>query len=88
VLETPLHVDDAVGYLREWLGRPNMAFLPPGSRHLEIAFGLVKHIGTVSNLTTDVQLAALAIEHDAEMHSNDADFARFPDLAWVNPLRA
>jgi predicted nucleic acid-binding protein len=35
----------------------------------------------------DVQLAALAIEHGAEMYSNDTDYGRFPDLQWVNPLR-
>jgi predicted nucleic acid-binding protein len=32
------------------------------------------------------QLAALAIEHQGELHSNDADFGRFPQLRWVNPL--
>jgi predicted nucleic acid-binding protein len=39
-----------------------------------------------ANLTTDVQIAALALEHRAELHSNDADFGRFPGLRWVNPL--
>lgn len=34
----------------------------------------------------DVQLAALALEHHAELHSNDTDFGRFPGLRWVNPL--
>ena len=38
------------------------------------------------NLTTNVQLAAFALEHDAEMLSNDTDFARFPSLRWRNPL--
>jgi hypothetical protein len=54
---------------------------------LEIAFGLLRGLGAASNLTTDAQLAALAIEHQAEVHSNDADFARFPQLRWFNPLR-
>ena len=31
-------------------------------------------------------LAALAIEHRAEIHSTDADFERFPGLRHVNPL--
>ena len=44
-------------------------------------------IGTAGNLTTDVQLAAYAIEHKGEMHSNDTDFARFSDLTWINPLQ-
>jgi uncharacterized protein len=38
-------------------------------------------------LTTDLHLAALAIENQAELHSNDADFSRFPGLHWRNPLR-
>lgn len=31
-------------------------------------------------------MAAIAIEHQAELHSNDADFARFPGLRHFNPL--
>jgi uncharacterized protein len=35
----------------------------------------------------DTQLAAIAMEHQAELQSNDADFARFPGLRWQNPMR-
>ena len=59
----------------------------PGPRHLEIAFRLLRELGAAGNLTTDAQLAALAIEHQGELHSNDTDFGRFPGLRWVNPLR-
>ena len=41
---------------------------------------------SAGNLTTDAHLAALAIEHQCELHSNDTDFARFPGLRWRNPL--
>jgi predicted nucleic acid-binding protein len=58
----------------------------PGDRHAEILFGLLESVGTAGNLTTDAHLAALAIEHQAELHSTDADFARFPGLRWINPL--
>ena len=44
--------------------------------------------GVAGSLTTDTHLAALAIEHRAELHSNDADFGRFPGLRWHNPLVA
>jgi predicted nucleic acid-binding protein len=37
-------------------------------------------------LTTDAHLAALAIEHQAELHSTDVDFGRFSGLRWVNPI--
>ena len=39
-------------------------------------------------LTTDTHLAALAIEDQCELHSNDSDFERFPGLRWRNPLRS
>ena len=86
VLESPLPVDRATGYVRAWLARPTVEFLGPGPRHLEIAFDLLTGIGTAGNLTTDVQLAAYAIEFDGELHSNDADFGRFPQVHWMNPL--
>jgi len=38
------------------------------------------------NLTTNVQLAAHAIANQAELCSNDLDFARFAGLRWTNPL--
>ena len=57
----------------------------PGDRHADILFGLLEAAGTAGNLTTDAHLAALAIEHQAELHSTDADMARFPGLRWVNP---
>jgi hypothetical protein len=34
----------------------------------------------------DAALAAIAIEHGATLHTTDRDFARFPDLRWVNPV--
>ncbi|MEU6644025.1 type II toxin-antitoxin system VapC family toxin [Saccharomonospora sp. NPDC046836] len=87
ILQTPLAVDDAIDYVHDWLAQPNVDLLAPGPKHLHIALGLLQDIGTAGNLTTDVQLAAYAIEHQGEMHSNDTDFARFPNLKWINPLR-
>jgi uncharacterized protein len=86
VLSPPLTVDAATGYVSAWLGQPNVSHLVPGPRHVEIAFRLLHGVGTGGNLTTDVQLAALTLEHDADMYSNDTDFARFPGLRWCNPL--
>ncbi len=86
VMTSPLPVKKAVGYVTGWLDQPNVSFLVPGPRHLDIAFDLLHGMGTTGNLTTDVQLAAFAIEHNADMCSNDNDFGRFPQLRWVNPL--
>jgi toxin-antitoxin system PIN domain toxin len=86
VLSPPLPVEAATGYISTWLGQPNISHLIPGPRHIEIAFGLLVGVGTGGNLTTDVQLAAIALEYDAYIYSNDADFARFPGLRYLNPL--
>jgi predicted nucleic acid-binding protein len=47
---------------------------------------LLKPLGTAANLVNDAHLAALAIEHNAELNSCDGDFARFAGLRWSNPL--
>lgn len=86
VFTEPLPVTEALAQVRRWLAQPNVTFLIPGTRHLDTAFQLLEQLGTGSNLTTDVQLAAHAIEHGGELHSNDGDFGRFDGLRWVNPL--
>jgi uncharacterized protein len=83
----PLPVEAALSRVDEWLARPHVRMLTPGSRHLDVAFALLRSLGAGGNLTTDAQLAAYAIEHQAELHSNDVDFGRFDQLRWVNPLR-
>ena len=42
--------------------------------------------GVGANLVTDSHVAAVAMEYQAEVHSNDTDFSRFPGLRWRNPL--
>ena len=86
VFTEPLAVADALDRVRGWLARPNVTFLVPGTRHLDTAFRLIEQLGTASNFTTDAQLAAHAMEHGGEVHSNDSDFARFDGLRWVDPL--
>jgi predicted nucleic acid-binding protein len=61
--------------------------LQPSSGHLEDVFKLIEELGTAGNLVTDVQIAALAMEYDAVVHTADADFVRFPGLKWFNPIR-
>ncbi len=88
VLLEPLSPTEAVSDIREWLDQPQVQVLVPGPRHLDVFTGLVEATGTAGRLTTDLHLAALAIENQAELHSNDTDFGRFPGLRWRNPLAA
>jgi predicted nucleic acid-binding protein len=73
--------------VESWLAQPQVILLHPGPRHGSVLFELLRSIGVAGSLTTDAHLAALAIEHQAELHSTDADFQRFPGLRWHNPLR-
>ncbi|HEX2880661.1 MAG TPA: type II toxin-antitoxin system VapC family toxin [Polyangiaceae bacterium] len=87
IFSPAMPVNEAVQRVESWLAQPHVQFLQPGPRHLEIAFDLLRRLGSAQNLTTDVQLAALAIEHQASLCSNDRDFARFPGLRWANPIQ-
>jgi toxin-antitoxin system PIN domain toxin len=86
VYTEPLAVDDAIERVTSWLQRPNVIALVPGRRHFDLAFDLMRQIGTGGNLTTDIQIAAHAIELNGEVASNDGDFGRFAGVRWANPL--
>ena len=87
IVHRAVPVNEACAAVRAWLGRRNVAVLHPGERHAELLFGLIEQLGAGANLTTDAHLAALAIEYQAELQSNDADFSRFSGLRWRNPLK-
>lgn len=85
VLATPMSAREAVDHCTRWLRQPNVRIILPGPTHMDILAGLLA--GPMGpDLVTDAHLAALAIEHQAELHSNDGDFARFSGLVWRNPI--
>ena len=86
IMLNPLSVSGACERAKAWLERPQSILIHPGDRHADILFQLLQDAGSAGNLTTDAHLAALAIEHQAELHSTDSDMGRFPGLRWVNPL--
>ena len=82
----PLPVNTALDLVASWLDQTSATLVHPGPRHLSVLRELLQPLGTGGNLTSDAHLAALAIEHGAELCSSDTDFARFPGLKWRNPL--
>ncbi len=58
----------------------------PTDRHRDLLDDLI-HAVSRPSLIADAHLAALAIGHGLVLASTDADFARFPHLRWVDPLR-
>lgn len=80
-----LSVDDALRVVSHWLTHPNAQAIHPGERHAELLGQLLRAAGTGGNLTSDAQLAALALEHNATIVSFDRDFARFAEVSWMHP---
>ena len=88
VFPRPLDAAHALGVVDGWLAQPSVMVLNPGEEHWRLLRDLLDEAGTLGNLTTDAHLAAVAIEHGAELNSTDSDFARFRLLRWTNPLQA
>jgi uncharacterized protein len=86
VFERPLQPSEALDIVDGWLGQPCSTVVHPTDRHPALLRELLEESGTAGNLTTDAHLAALAIENGAELCSADADFSRFPQLRWNDPL--
>lgn len=82
----PMTVAEASGHVAAWLAQPSVQILKAGPNHVTHVLGLLKALGAAGNLVSDAQLAALAIEHEAVIHTADADFSRFENLQWFNPL--
>jgi hypothetical protein len=86
VVAKPLAPVDAWAFVEAWLAAP-AAWVPvPTERHAAVFGELVRRYRPAAKLVPDAHLAALAIEHGAEIISADTDFARFVEVRWRDPL--
>jgi hypothetical protein len=86
IFNRPLEVAEAFELIDGWLAQPCATVVHPTERHSRVLQELLTPLGAAGNLTSDAHLAALAIEHGAELCSSDNDFARFSGLRWTDPL--
>jgi uncharacterized protein len=86
VFQNPMTTSEAVQHVRSWLTRPVVQIIEARSNHVEQVCQLLETLGTAGNLVTDTQIAALAFEYGAVVHTADTDFLRFPRLQWFNPI--
>lgn len=84
----PMTPAEAAGHVRSWLEQPPVQVLAPGPDHLQHTLKLLEALGTAGNLVSDAQMAALALDHAAVLHTADTNFVRFPGLRWFNPITA
>jgi toxin-antitoxin system PIN domain toxin len=82
----PLTAVEAASHVRSWLGQEVVTIPEDAPDHIARVLGLLEALGTAGNLVTDAQIAAVAIERDAVVHTADADFIRFKGLRWLNPI--
>jgi toxin-antitoxin system PIN domain toxin len=87
LFEHPLSIKAALDIVDSWLEQPASTTVHPGRDHARILRKLLLTSGAGGNTTTDAHLAALAIEQDAELYSDDRDFRQFAGLRWRNPLQ-
>ena len=67
IFPRPLELAEAFALIESWLAQPCAQLLAPGERHLARLRELLEPLGTGGNLTSDAHLAAVALEHGAEL---------------------
>ena len=85
VFSIPLTPLQAVDIAQAWFDQPNATIIEPQDGHLALVSDLLSRAGAAGDLAVDAHLAALALEHDAEVITFDRDFGRFPGVRWRAP---
>lgn len=73
-------------HVRSWLARRHVRLHEILVDDVLCALGLLEQAGAAGNLTTNAQIAGIALRLDAEVHTVNLDFGRFPNLRFINPL--
>lgn len=88
IMANPLTAAQAQDFVDAWLSC-RAAWVPPATERTSVVYGqLSRRHRVTGNLVPDAQLAAIALEHGVAVASADSDFARFPEVTWVNPVRS
>lgn len=85
VFAVPTPVTDALDFITALRSQPGHVSVEAGGAHLQCLRRVCAGGEATADLLPDAVLAALAVEHGAEVVSFDRDFARFPGLRWTRP---
>jgi uncharacterized protein len=80
IFSQPLTVEQALEVVDAWLDHPAARVIAPGERHLALLSSLMLARGRGGNIVSDAHMAAVAIEHGAELGTFDRDFEQFAGL--------
>ena len=81
-----LTIPETIERIQSWFEQPCVRLIHPTEHHWIIFQRMLREGKAVGNLVTDAHLAALAVEHNCILQTTDADFARFKELKWKNPI--
>ena len=82
----PVSTAEVAGYVQEWFQHDHIKPINPGDDHLRFLLQNLQVAAGGPNLVADAHIAAIAMEHQAEVHTNDSDFDRFSSLKRRNPI--
>jgi len=83
----PLHASEASAHVARWLARPHVSVIDMQADDVARALDLLEKAGTAGNLTSDAQIAAVALRLNAHVHTADLDFGRFAGVRFTSPLK-
>lgn len=82
----PAGIDETLDFVRALRGAPSALAIEPGDGYPALFDGLCRSLALGGDEIPDAHLAALAMEHGAELATHDRGFDRFPGLRLVDPL--
>jgi toxin-antitoxin system PIN domain toxin len=88
VFEIPTPRPDAFAFIDATRAQPLHVPTAPGPRHLPLLRRLCDEADALGDLVPDAVIAAVAVEHSAEVVTLDRDFARFTSVARRRPAGA
>ena len=87
VYARPLLPAEASAHVSRWLARPHVSVVDMQADDVSRALDLLEKAGTAGNLTSDAQIAAVALRLNAHVHTADLDFGRFAGVRFTSPLK-
>ncbi|MGH7867318.1 MAG: type II toxin-antitoxin system VapC family toxin [Candidatus Dormibacteraceae bacterium] len=85
IYSIPTPPDKAMEFINILGSEPGHIAMEAGPFHMEHLTRLCQESDVSGDLFPDAILAAIAVEHGAEVISFDRDFARFPGVRWSKP---
>ncbi|MCC7475168.1 MAG: PIN domain-containing protein [Pirellulales bacterium] len=85
--KAPFTLERVATEINHWLDASVTRLVAEGPDHFKLVVELLEQAGAVGgNLTTDAQIAAIASEYGATIHTVDRDFLRFKSVRTCFPL--